>query len=58
MKTTIFLLALAAASVTAAEKPLRIMLITGGCCHDYKAQTEIDQAAASDLRQSGLRRGL
>lgn len=22
-------------------KPLKIMLITGGCCHDYKAQTEI-----------------
>ena len=21
--------------------PLKIMLITGGCCHDYKAQTEI-----------------
>lgn len=22
-------------------KPLKVMLITGGCCHDYKAQTEI-----------------
>ncbi|WP_193212999.1 ThuA domain-containing protein [Luteolibacter marinus] len=24
-----------------AAKPLKVMLITGGCCHDYKAQTEI-----------------
>jgi len=22
-------------------KPLKVMLITGGCCHDYKAQTDI-----------------
>jgi len=22
-------------------KPLKVMLITGGCCHDYKTQTEI-----------------
>jgi hypothetical protein len=26
---------------TAAPKPLRILLITGGCCHDYKAQRDI-----------------
>lgn len=25
----------------AAEEPLKIMLITGGCCHDYKTQTEL-----------------
>ena len=40
-KATVLLFALAAASVTAAEKPLKIMLITGGCCHDYKTQTEL-----------------
>lgn len=28
--------------MTAQEaKPLKVMLITGGCCHDYKTQTEI-----------------
>jgi type 1 glutamine amidotransferase len=28
-------------SAAQAPKPLKIMLLTGGCCHDYKAQTEI-----------------
>ena len=29
-------------SVAAAEsKPLRVLLITGGCCHDYKGQKDI-----------------
>lgn len=41
MKSTILLLALAVTSATAAEKPLKLMLITGGCCHDYKTQTEV-----------------
>ncbi len=41
MKSTILLLALALSHAAAAEKPLKIMLITGGCCHDYKTQTEI-----------------
>lgn len=41
MKSTLILLALATASAMAAEKPLKLMLITGGCCHDYKTQTEI-----------------
>jgi hypothetical protein len=22
-------------------KPLKVMLITGGCCHDYKTQTNL-----------------
>ena len=24
-----------------APKPLKVLLITGGCCHDYKAQKDI-----------------
>src|SRR5213079_356375 len=28
-------------SVLAAEKPLRVLLITGGCCHDYAKQKDI-----------------
>jgi len=28
-------------SVAAAPKPLRVLLITGGCCHDYANQKEI-----------------
>ena len=33
----------AAASTVAAEppKPLRVLLVAGGCCHDYAAQTQI-----------------
>ena len=30
-----------AAAFAQDAKPLKVMLITGGCCHDYKAQTEI-----------------
>lgn len=37
--------ALAGAFLTTARadepKPLKVLLLTGGCCHDYKAQTEI-----------------
>jgi hypothetical protein len=33
--------ALAPMPVAAAPKPLRILLITGGCCHDYAAQKDI-----------------
>src|SRR5437762_14205082 len=37
-----FVLAVLATSATAAEtKPLRAMLITGGCCHDYDRQKVI-----------------
>lgn len=37
------LLAIALGGILSAQevKPLKVMLITGGCCHDYKAQTEI-----------------
>ena len=28
-------------SASAETKPLKALLLTGGCCHDYKAQTEI-----------------
>jgi hypothetical protein len=47
MKRSAFLaLAVASAlglqsSVFAAEKPLRVLLLAGGCCHDYKAQKDI-----------------
>lgn len=37
-------LLLSAAGATAAE-PLKILLITGGCCHDYPHQTKAMQAA-------------
>jgi type 1 glutamine amidotransferase len=30
-----------AAAFAQDAKPLKVMLITGGCCHDYKAQTDI-----------------
>ena len=47
MKTKMNIVALALAgfafvqSVSAETKPLKVMLITGGCCHDYKTQTEL-----------------
>ena len=48
MKSTLLLIALAAASATAADKPLKVMLITGGCCHDYKTQTELLKAGIEE----------
>lgn len=44
MKTARIFLAALSFSVLQAPadtKPLKVMLITGGCCHDYKTQTEI-----------------
>lgn len=42
MKSTILsLLALAVTLAPAAEKPLKVMLITGGCCHDYGVQKDL-----------------
>jgi hypothetical protein len=38
------LLVLAATFAPAAEKPLKLLLITGGCCHDYGAQKDILKA--------------
>lgn len=35
-------------AVTAAE-PIKILLITGGCCHDYEFQTNAMQAAFEEL---------
>jgi type 1 glutamine amidotransferase len=43
-KTQIFVSLLSGGllSIAAAEtKPLKVLLITGGCCHDYKAQKDI-----------------
>ncbi|MCH7228045.1 ThuA domain-containing protein [Haloferula sp. A504] len=40
-KTILFLFALATALAPAAEKPLKLMLITGGCCHDYGVQKDL-----------------
>jgi hypothetical protein len=35
------LVAFIAPTSGAAEKPLRVLLVTGGCCHDYAAQKDI-----------------
>ncbi len=35
------LLGMAVPERTAAAKPIRVLLITGGCCHDYAAQKDI-----------------
>lgn len=35
------LLAAVAAPAADAAKPLRVLLVAGGCCHDYAAQTQI-----------------
>lgn len=43
-KTTLFLLALATTLAPAAEKPLKLLLITGGCCHDYATQKDLLKA--------------
>lgn len=46
MKTNIRIIALAFAGLVASAhaeetKPLRVLLLTGGCCHDYTAQKDI-----------------
>ena len=44
LKNSFAFLALAGVCATtsvAAEKPLRVLLITGGCCHDYAKQKDI-----------------
>ena len=48
---SILLLAFLALPITADElpsKPIRALIITGGCCHDYDFQTKAIQQAASD----------
>jgi Trehalose utilisation len=37
----VFALALGVAPMSAAPKPLRVLLITGGCCHDYAQQKDL-----------------
>ena len=47
MKTNIHIMALALAgfafttSAQAETKPLKALLLTGGCCHDYAAQKAV-----------------
>lgn len=36
--------AIAVSGLSAAPKPLKVLLITGGCCHDYVAQKDILKA--------------
>ena len=36
-----FLIFGASFQISAAPKPLRVLLITGGCCHDYRKQKDI-----------------
>lgn len=38
-------------SVTEPKKPLRALLITGGCCHNYEFQAESMKAAVAKLAQ-------
>lgn len=42
---TIFTAIFAFSSTALAEAPVKILLVTGGCCHDYKYQTEQIEAA-------------
>ena len=42
---SLLLVSLFLSSVSVAAEPVRILLITGGCCHDYKFQTEALQSA-------------
>src|ERR1051325_11183423 len=37
----VFLFGIACTNSTRAAEPLRALLITGGCCHDYEAQKKI-----------------
>jgi type 1 glutamine amidotransferase len=50
------LLSLVSQTVTAAEgkneKPLRLLLITGGCCHNYALQTEALKGAVAKLAKA------
>ncbi|MBI3853780.1 MAG: ThuA domain-containing protein [Verrucomicrobia bacterium] len=42
----------APAAETTSKKPLRILLITGGCCHNYSFQAEALKAAVAKLAQA------
>ena len=41
MKKLLLISLLGLGHVAGGQAPLKVMLITGGCCHDYKTQTEI-----------------
>ena len=41
MKKTLLILSLFSVLVHAETKPLKALLIAGGCCHDYAKQHEI-----------------
>jgi type 1 glutamine amidotransferase len=45
----IFLVAGCHSNSSASKKPLRALLITGGCCHNYKLQSEMLTNAVSQL---------
>lgn len=49
IRVLVFAATLMAADSFAAEKPLRALIITGGCCHNYKFQTEAMQEAINKL---------
>ena len=57
MKTTLALLAALTFTATlqaADAKPLKVLLITGGCCHDYKTQTELLKKGIEERIHAGL----
>lgn len=41
MRSIFFIFLSVCSSLTAAEKPLKALLIAGGCCHDYAKQHEV-----------------
>ena len=41
LSRVLFFLFVCSQSVVAANDPLRVLLLTGGCCHDYPRQKEI-----------------
>jgi hypothetical protein len=49
-------LALAAAlpATAAAPKPLKVLLVTGGCCHDYVQQKDLLKAGLEADFEAGL----
>jgi type 1 glutamine amidotransferase len=42
------ILSAATAVENAADQPIRVLLVTGGCCHDYEYQTKAMQLAAKE----------
>ncbi len=48
MKPALLLLAVSAVAFAADPAPLKVMLITGGCCHDYKTQKDLLKAGLEE----------